>query len=502
MFKLTKLHFLDHPFLGELDFDFVSKGEEKNGPYTTVIIGKNGTGKSLILRNIADIFEDLKNYFLPIKGYRNKVNFSYEGQIFYNKSLIEFHYKPFFNETIFSNDNSKRKYEFNFYKNGKQIIQNDDLCPQRVLVSAYLVSDKFRFATKDKKEFYLYLGLRQTANSAGTKSFLNRVIPYVIDYIKDRESLSSLEAALDFLEFDNNFFEIEYKCRYKYHFFSGNLLEEEFEDLLITWETFSKRKNPPRYLDYYNYSIRGDAKLIKKIVNYLNELSNKFKIRVRGNSLIKINLLEGGLEKVELLQILNRLDLLESPNIILKKSNKTLHLHQASSGEFHYFTSILGLLTNLNENSLVLIDEPEISFHPNWQLKYIHYLKKVFKAYKSCHFILATHSHFLISDLEPETSNVIRLEREENGDLNVEQIKESTYGMSAEEILYRVFELRTYRNYFFEIELRELLHLLSNKSDDSNRIKELINNLRKVKYDKNDPLTQILKEADEYYATL
>jgi predicted ATP-binding protein involved in virulence len=158
----------------------------------------------------------------------------------------------------------------------------------------------------------------------------------------------------------------------------------------------------------------------------------------------------------------------------------------------------LGLLTSLKENSIVLIDEPEISFHPNWQLRYLHYLREIFKDYKTCHFIIATHSHFIISDLDPKTSSVVRLTRDKSGILQAQSIKEITYGLSAEEILYRVFELRSYRNYFFEIELRELLHLISNKSQNKERITTLVQNLRKVELDKNDPLTLILIQADEY----
>lgn len=498
MFKLTKLHIIDHPFLGELMFDFVPKGEEKEGPYTTVLIGKNGTGKSLILRNIADIFEDLKNYFIPAGKYRNKISYAYEGQLFHNNSLIDFDYKPYASEKVITADTIKRRFEFRFYRNSKPSIKQTNISPEKIVVSAYLVNDKFRFASRTKRDFYVYLGLRRTANSAGTKSYLNRIVPYLIDYIKNQENLDALKATLEFLEFDQNFFEIEYKCRYKSYFFSGDLTAGEFEDMLTNWEKFSRREKTPRYMDYYLSSVRGRKDVVEKLVEYLNELSEKYHIKFGGNSIIGINLLKSDLNKVELLRVLNRLDLLESPNIILSKKSKHLNLEQASSGEFHYFTSILGLLTNITTNSVILIDEPEISFHPNWQLKYIYYLKQVFKNYKSCHFILATHSHFIISDLEPKSSNVLRLSRNEENELMVESIRESTYGMSAEEILYRVFELRTYRNYFFEIELRELLHLLSNRSDDSKRINALINNLKKVELDKNDPLTQILKEADEY----
>lgn len=44
MFKLLKLDLYKHPFLGNLSLDFVNENEQTSGPYTTLIIGPNGTG--------------------------------------------------------------------------------------------------------------------------------------------------------------------------------------------------------------------------------------------------------------------------------------------------------------------------------------------------------------------------------------------------------------------------------------------------------------------------
>jgi hypothetical protein len=40
--------------------EFVSDGEDLNGPYSTVMFGPNGTGESQLLRIVSDIFEHLK----------------------------------------------------------------------------------------------------------------------------------------------------------------------------------------------------------------------------------------------------------------------------------------------------------------------------------------------------------------------------------------------------------------------------------------------------------
>lgn len=507
MFKLTKLHIIDHPFLGHLYLNLVDDGEEKFGPYTTVLIGKNGTGKSLLLRIIADLIEDLQLHFSPDiesskrrRGYRT--NFRCEGSIFIQNKTVDFVFSSYFDEIQFISPRTKRKFEFRFYRNDKPSIEHKSIASDSLAVSAYLVSDKFRFARKEASEFYSYLGLRDTANSAGTKSYLNRIVPQVVDYIKKDSNLTALRKTLEFLEFDHNQFDIIYSCRYKQHFFHGKLSGSELEQKLTEWKSFSKRKEEPRYYPYFKRTIKQDRELMNRLADFVNSIVKGFNVRHNGNSEFKMNLLQQGVKNAELLQVLSRLDLISSPEIVLSKADTPINLQQASSGEFHFFTSVLGLLTSLKENSLVLIDEPEISFHPNWQLRYLYYLREIFKEYKTCHFIIATHSHFIISDLDPQTSSVVRLTRDKVGELHAQSIKETTYGLSAEEILYRVFELRTYRNYFFEIELRELLHLISNKSQDKGRIETLVQNLRKVELDKNDPLTLILTQADEYFKGL
>lgn len=503
MFKLKRLHIIDHPFLGHLDLNFVDGGEEKSGPYTSILIGKNGTGKSLLLRIIADLTEDLRLHFSPEQETKSrkrgfKTDFRCEGSIFINNKQIDFLFSSFFDEIQLISPKPKKKFEFRFYHKEKPSIEHQSIAPNNLTVSAYLVSDRFRFSGKDASDFYSYLGLRDTTNSAGTKSYLNRIVPHVVEYIKKDSNLTALKQTLEFLEFDQDQFDIIYSCRYKQHFFHGSLTPSELEEKLNQWKSFSNRKEEPRYYPFFKRNVRGNRGLLHRLASFINLVVRNFNVRHNSNSTFKINLLERGVKDSELLQILSRLDLISSPEIVLSKKGSTINLQQASSGEFHFFTSILGLLTSLKENSLVLIDEPEISFHPNWQLRYLHYLREIFKDYKTCHFIIATHSHFIISDLDPKTSSVVRLTRDKSGALHAQSIKEMTYGLSAEEILYRVFELRTYRNYFFEIELRELLHLISSKSQDKARITTLVQNLRKVELDKNDPLTLILTQADEY----
>ena len=76
---------------------------------------------------------------------------------------------------------------------------------------------------------------------------------------------------------------------------------------------------------------------------------------------------------------------------------QALPLSVLSSGEQHLIVLIGKLVFNTNIGSLVLIDEPEISFHPEWQEKFLSILEEIRKL-NGFSVLLATHSPILIGD--------------------------------------------------------------------------------------------------------
>lgn len=157
------------------------------------------------------------------------------------------------------------------------------------------------------------------------------------------------------------------------------------------------------------------------------------------------------------------------------------------------------MFSKIAKNSLILIDEPEISLHPNWQMKYITFLKNVFSKYPSCQFILTSHSHFLVSDLEGESSSVTALNRnEESKSLESILLDINTFGWSAEDILYNIFNVRSSLNYFLQADLTELLGIISNNLKEADKIEGILNKLNQLPKRENDPLQEIIIEATEY----
>lgn len=77
--------------------------------------------------------------------------------------------------------------------------------------------------------------------------------------------------------------------------------------------------------------------------------------------------------------------------------DEKLQLTELSSGEQHEVVLLFELLFKAQENSLVLIDEPEISLHVVWQLAFLDDIKDIINLQK-IDVVIATHSPQIIND--------------------------------------------------------------------------------------------------------
>jgi hypothetical protein len=263
-----------------------------------------------------------------------------------------------------------------------------------------------------------------------------------------------------------------------------------------------KKENPLWSVPYYQNNFQLNPELTASIVEFLNRISKDKLIHKPRSSakIISVDLFDNDMSNkdMEMLRHLEALDIINLDGIKINKNNSTMSLNDVSSGEFHLIISMIGIFSQIKNDSIILIDEPEVSLHPNWQMQYVTFLKKVFSKYPSCHFILTSHSHFIVSDLEGESSSLTSINRDEEGNLKTRLIEADTYGWSAEDILYNVFNVRSTWNYFLETDLTELLGLISINSNDKTKINNLIEKIDKLPRRKNDPLTEIIIDAKMY----
>ena len=68
-----------------------------------------------------------------------------------------------------------------------------------------------------------------------------------------------------------------------------------------------------------------------------------------------------------------------------------------STGEQHQVAVLYNLIFVAEPDSLILIDEPEISLHVAWQVRFLEDLARI-AALSSLDFLIATHSPQIISD--------------------------------------------------------------------------------------------------------
>jgi predicted ATPase len=172
-----------------------------------------------------------------------------------------------------------------------------------------------------------------------------------------------------------------------------------------------------------------------------------------------------------------------------------------SAGERHVIKSFCDILSFIVPGSLILIDEPEVSLHPSWQIKYVPLLQKTFKGFKNCQFIIASHSHFIATGLPKGKSFLLSISRIDNYKHATRELYDDYSGTSAERILYEVFGVTTTHNLFFQQDLEQVVSYLESHKKESRKpdekTKEAFSRLKRFVKGWNDPLRLIIEEGEK-----
>lgn len=110
--------------------------------------------------------------------------------------------------------------------------------------------------------------------------------------------------------------------------------------------------------------------------------------------------------------------------IYFKKNGADIPIDGLSSGEKQVVYRGCFLLKDVNatNGAFVFIDEPEISLHPNWQMKIMDYYKGIFTGedgIQTSQVFAVTHSPFVIHNENRRNDKVIVLSRNDDGDIVV-----------------------------------------------------------------------------------
>ncbi|MCU4411106.1 AAA family ATPase [Acinetobacter oleivorans] len=115
---------------------------------------------------------------------------------------------------------------------------------------------------------------------------------------------------------------------------------------------------------------------------------------------------------------------------------KNMDIIALSSGQEIYSYLIPTLISEIESETLLLVDEPELYLHPGLELGLMKMLKKLLKAFKSF-AVIATHSSIITREVDREAVKILK--REENyTTITLPSIQ--TYGADIESIISEVFE--------------------------------------------------------------
>lgn len=481
--RLLSLYYNNEILFDPITFGEFSKEMGQERFYTSLLIGPNGTGKSIILSIIQKILTDAYRLRVSKKPELSK-DIDYE---------IEY---------LMGDDKYKIKQEngkITFFINSCSITIKEIFLPAKLICCAFTLQDRFIMLGEFEQDIkqYEYLGIKKYIKNNYVEEISNIVaFNIMMASLNDYKLLDNLKEMTQFLGFET-------KIRIVFKTYNNG----EVEDVITNEVILDKQKEKPELEKIYAKDINNlinETRKVRLVSLFADERTLEEALFLYGNNMIVNFNLESS-EKYETLfdtfkSIWHLVDLglLVSPSIMMCKGNKWFSIDEVSSGEFQYLSTMINILTKIEPNSLVLMDEPETSLHPTWQNRYMSQLQSIFKKFPSCHFLIATHSHFMVSDLLPESSSILTLTRNEEKKVNVNLLDENTYGRSVEDILYNVFHLNTVRNFYVESDLAELLKLISTGSRDFNKIRFIIQRLEELPLQESDPLNVILISARGY----
>ena len=160
-------------------------------------------------------------------------------------------------------------------------------------------------------------------------------------------------------------------------------------------------------------------------------------------------------------------------------------INELSSGEKQLFLRTLAIKMLNPENSIILIDEPELSLHPKWQQRIVDVYRKIGK---NNQIIIATHSPHILGSVRKE--NIMLLDKDDEGKIVVRTGDElyDSYGQPTDRVLKDIMGLESTRNPKVFKLLEEAGELVDKNEYESEEFKTKYKELRDILGNKDEDL--------------
>jgi predicted ATPase len=379
--KLRKIAFTNNPILGNLELDFTD--DFRNTIDTIIIAGENGVGKSYLLSAIYDLSQ------WTVRNYR-------QGE--------------------------KRQYEVEFSEEEIDVLRNDPAAKQLFItnsnVNIFIITYDFNILS-DWRQITIFSKLP----SSKFEQFPGRILqsPNASKAIKI--IFSDVEINFTPKEIDTvtskNIDTNSTNCEK-----SNANLATDITQLLIDVQSADA-------LEFTEWARKNTGELVSedKIDIRTKRFTRAFDFMFPSKKYLRIE------------------NIKNKKKIIFEENGKEMDIANLSSGEKQIVFRGSFLLKNKqsSKGALILIDEPEISLHPSWQLKVLNFFKQLFtdeNGTQTSQIIISTHSPFIIHNSNRKDDKVIVLKKDENGKPFVLTDPEF-FSWSSEQIVKEAFNIST-----------------------------------------------------------
>ncbi len=325
--------------------------------------------------------------------------------------------------------------------------------PIHVICASGSVAD--RFPSKEtpggrNSEFdvpnYSYLGQRVGANLLSKKRPLETLLTFALDEKKAHRF------EWDFFESAHRFAGIVPHVEYEIAAKRRNQKEQKLDILGSVQAMAAKEPNSESSTDVRTLRERPLPHLSVAMARWLleefhyDEFNALQQLLTGKNKRIRLLVGEGGatcdvVSNTALrLGFLTDLLSLSDAKVRPRVASSDFSAFELSSGEYHMYTTILGLGFGMAESSIVLLDEPENSLHPQWQQDF---MDSVFamcaQLLKDGHLVVCTHSPLIVS-AAVEGSTIVDLTND------APTVETTAFGASSDELLLSQFGIGSSRN--------------------------------------------------------
>lgn len=357
------------------------------------------------------------------------------------------------------------------------------------LAISFSITDKFPYSTKRKN--YIYLGVRSTSNSTQTNTLDNKIFDNLIAGSNNFGFADKIERICSFLEVSPEF--------HIWGELHGGSVEniDEMDDYVLSAVTARRGRGRVALDEIKTTEARRSAvdglfeeEAISRsdVAQLLEELQStdlKFQRRFDLRNILQMRI-------YSVIPALRKLGVIKNFSLSVGRSTSS-GLNFMSSGQKNIFFTLTQVCRHAGLTSIVLIDEPEISLHPDWQARYIPLLEDLFGS-EDFRYVIATHSPFVAINCFHSQTSVISLTRSQSG-FAWERIN-SMEGWSVDIASVDGFNVGSYRSTRLEQIMLDACEVISAESPLNSEVTYYLKKLSEYSLAKDDPINLIIQDLE------